>query len=246
MVTLFIGQKLQRFESLPSTNAYLKENMRTKGLAEGFTVVAKHQTLGRGQFGNSWHDAAGENLLFSVFLKPHFLSVDQQFALNMSVCLALVQCLNRYQAGFTIKWPNDILFDNQKLCGILIENSVQSNRLEASIVGIGLNVNQQKFTGVARATSLSLVLGHQLDLEGVLQALLKELEVHYLKLMNGDKTLKSRYLEQLYGYQQAVPVEVHGQEEMLTITDVDPQGRLQGLIRSEACSFAFKEVKFLR
>lgn len=245
MITLFIGQKLQRFESLPSTNAYVKEHMRSKGVAEGFTVLANHQTLGRGQFGNSWHDAPGENLLFSVLLKPHFLSVDQQFTLNMSVCLALVRCLNRYQSGFVIKWPNDILFEGKKLCGVLIENSVQANRLDASIVGIGLNVNQQKFEGLRHATSLRLLLGRQVDQEALFESLLKEIEVSYLKLMAGDSTLKSLYLDQLYGYQREVPVGVNGVRSSLYITDVSPQGKLVGLCNGEACSFNFKEVQFL-
>ena len=133
MQTLFVGKKHLRFNQLESTNTYLKELAKSDKIIEGTLAQCDYQTSGRGQFGNEWTAEKGKNLLFSLFLRPSFLNADQQFYLNMSVCLALAESLNQIVKGFEIKWPNDILYNNQKICGILIENSVSGNKLEYSV-----------------------------------------------------------------------------------------------------------------
>ncbi len=245
MITLFVGQKLQHFNELPSTNAYLKELLRTQGPAEGFTVRANHQTSGRGQFGNVWHDAQGQNLLFSVLLRPRFLMASKQFYLNMSVCLAIVEVLNRYCPGFLIKWPNDILYKNKKICGLLIENGLIGSYLESSIIGVGLNVNQEKFAALPQAASLSGIVGERIDLEILFANVLKQLEVEYLRLMKDVDSAKTRYMAHLFGYGREVNVLVNGQKEVLTVLGVSPEGKLRGLLLGEEQHFAFKQLRFL-
>jgi BirA family biotin operon repressor/biotin-[acetyl-CoA-carboxylase] ligase len=246
MQTLFIGQKLQVFEELQSTNTYLKEHINKNQLTEGFTVRSKHQTLGRGQIGNIWHDEPGRNLLFSIYLKPKFLSAVHFFKLNMSVCLAIVEVLNQYHPGFQIKWPNDILFKRKKVCGILIENTISKSRIESSVVGVGVNVNQKNFPNDAAAISMQQLMPSPLMLKDMFVKLLKQIEVEYLRLQKDDVNLLGRYLDKLYGRDNPVPVLYNGEERMLTIETVSEQGHLIAKLGKERHTFNFKEVSFIR
>lgn len=245
MLTLFVGQKLQVFEEIPSTNAYLKEYTAKTTANEGFTVRAKHQTLGRGQFGNVWHDEAGKNLLFSVHLCPHFLSASAFYSLNMSVCLALVQVLNTYKLGFEIKWPNDILYQNKKVCGILIENTISKNQLQQSIIGVGLNVNQTEFGDFPKATSLKTILDEEVSIEPLFEKLLKAIEVEYLKMKINANNVKARYENLLYGMHVKVPVHIGKTKKDLKIVGVNTHGQLLAEVDGTEKTFNFKELEFI-
>jgi BirA family biotin operon repressor/biotin-[acetyl-CoA-carboxylase] ligase len=128
-----------------STNLVLKEMLREYELPEGFVLRTDFQSAGKGQPGNSWESEKGKNLLFSVLLYPQHIAIDQQFILSQLVSVAILRTLNSFCAGFSIKWPNDIYFGDKKIGGILIENSLQGSKLNTSIVGIGLNINQKTF-----------------------------------------------------------------------------------------------------
>lgn len=245
METLFIGQEKISFETLDSTNAYLKQICLEKVRTEGLIITAEYQTLGRGQIGNTWDSPIGENLLFSVLLRPNFLSPDRQFFLNMSVCLGIFDALNEICLGFQIKWPNDILFDGKKVAGILIENSISKNRIENSIIGVGINVNQVNFEGQSGRTSLATVIGNSVDRTFLLHLICKKIEIRYLKLKQGTKGLYADYYTALYGYSQAVNTEVDGQKVSAIIKGVEPSGYLITEINGLKRKFDFKEIKFL-
>lgn len=245
METLFIGQEKISFENLDSTNAYLKQLCHEKVRAEGLTITAEYQTLGRGQFGNKWESPKGKNLLFSVLLRPNFLSPDRQFLLNMSVCLAIFDALAEFSLGFQIKWPNDILFDGKKVGGILIENSISKNKIENSIIGLGINVNQGNFEGEKGRTSLANVIGNPVDRNFLLHLICKKMEARYLRLKQGIKGLYSDYYLALYGFSQPVQAEVAGEKLQITIKGVEPNGYLITEIKGEKRKFDFKEIKFL-
>ncbi len=245
METLFIGQEKISFETLDSTNAYLKQLCSEKVQAEGLTITAEYQTLGRGQIGNKWDSPKGENLLFSVLLKPNFLSPDRQFYLNMSVCLAIFDALNELSPGFQIKWPNDLLYDRKKVAGILIENSISKNRIENSIIGIGINVNQKEFGNDKGRSSLFNVLGNKVDRSFLLHLIAKKMESKYLRLKQGTQGLFSDYYSALYGYSQAVTTEISGEIVSTIIKGVEPTGTLITEINGEKRKFDFKEIKFL-
>jgi len=110
-----------------------------------FTVVsANEQTNGRGQMGTVWESEPSKNLMVSVFKKIDCLAIDQQFYVSMASSLAVLKTLKKIQIpNLSVKWPNDILSDNRKICGVLIESIVRKQQLDAIIVGIGLNVNQR-------------------------------------------------------------------------------------------------------
>ena len=136
-----------KLNAIDSTNSYLKNNA-IKNNFESFTVVvAEKQTDGRGQLGTVWESDQGKNLTFSVLIKFLDFKITQQFYLSMAVSLGVLRVLkSQFIYNFHIKWPNDILAENNKVAGILIENSIVGSFIKNSVIGIGLNVNQTNFT----------------------------------------------------------------------------------------------------
>lgn len=247
MNTLFIGQCSERLNSVGSTNAYLKQMQQKNQLPEGFTVVAKHQISGRGQFGNRWIDEDGKNLLISVLLRPSFLPARHSFVLSMSACLALHDFFERYCQQVQIKWPNDILIDQKKVAGLLIENQIAGNNLQSSILGMGLNINQQK-AATPQASSLLNILGTSVDLALAEKQLLEMLEKRYLQLRSAHdfKAVKNEYLSKLYGYRQQIVVMENQEQRKASINDVTYEGflDLQNPDNTSA-KYAFKEISFV-
>ena len=148
---------------------------------EDYTVVmAEEQLTGRGQMGTKWESEPGKNLTFSVLKKIGDIQVSDQFLLNISVSLAVYDVLKQLQVpNLSIKWPNDILSGHSKICGILIENILLGNKIQSSIIGIGLNVNQLKFNNLHNVSSLKLLLGQTYDLDELLQSILLALKQNF-------------------------------------------------------------------
>jgi BirA family transcriptional regulator, biotin operon repressor / biotin---[acetyl-CoA-carboxylase] ligase len=146
-----------------------------KGAPHGTVLVADGQTKGRGQKGRSWQSPAGSNIYLSVILRPD-LPPSATPPITLAAGVATCDTVNHYVAGASIKWPNDVLWSNRKMAGILTEASTRGTRIEAVILGVGLNVNQIVFRDDLPATSLSAALGAPLDREQVLVRLLGELE----------------------------------------------------------------------
>lgn len=196
--TLFMGQKLVYVPECHSTNAEalrLLEN--TSLVSEGTVVITDNQTAGRGQRGNTWESEAGKNLTFSIILKPAFLNPNDQFQLSMAVALGLYDYLTLQVDGVKIKWPNDMMLGDQKTCGMLIENQISGQHIQSSIVGIGLNVNQESFL-LPTATSMAVKKGHSFVLNDALAELLQWIEARYLQLRSRID-LKEEYVAALYG-----------------------------------------------
>ena len=243
---LFTNEKLQRFEQLPSSNEYLKQLNSSDNLPEGFTVQTSYQTSGRGQFGNQWQAERSQNLLFSFLLKPDFLPLRQIFRLNMSVCLALCAAVQPYLPQVKLKWPNDLIYEKNKLAGILIENSLQGSSISSSVIGIGLNVNQTEFDGTqSPASSMRLSGGQSYDLDDLLTAFQGQMEFYYKKLQAHREELKLEYLECLYGYRSWIPFHKDQHRFTARIIDVLDSGEL--LLEEQNGQqrrYRFKEVRF--
>ena len=148
------------FDSLDSTNNEAKR--RISDIDNLSVLSAVSQTAGRGQKGNTWHAEPGENLTFSIVLKfgdkcfPE-LRAEDSFMISEITAISVVQLLEKYDLDAMIKWPNDIYIGDEKVCGILIENSLCSNGVKSSIIGIGLNINQKNFdVNLPNPTSLLL------------------------------------------------------------------------------------------
>ena len=126
-----------------STNSYLSRMASI--LPSGTVIYTNSQTSGRGQRGNSWEAEPGKNLTFSMLVKQPAVVPSKQFRISEAVSLAVVEWLSQYSDGFSVKWPNDIYYNDKKICGILIEHVLCGNAIVHTIVGVGINVNQQHF-----------------------------------------------------------------------------------------------------
>ena len=127
-----------------STNNYLTQlcNEQQSAVREFTTVIAERQTAGKGQRGNSWESEDCRNITFSFVLYPTFIEARRQFILSQIVSLSIKEELDEWTKGISIKWPNDIYWNEKKICGILIENDLSGHHIGRSISGIGVNINQ--------------------------------------------------------------------------------------------------------
>ena len=182
-----ISHKIIRYTELSSTNDKCME-LSKQGSLEPYTVVlAENQTNGKGQNGNKWHAKKGLNLTFSLYVPHYNFKVENQFCLNKAIAIGLNASISQLiNQESKIKWPNDIMVENEKISGILIENLIQGQFLSKSIVGIGINVNQTEFgLDYGNPTSVYLQTGqkHLMDevLNIVLGNLLKQIELVHAK-----------------------------------------------------------------
>ncbi|MFN8713571.1 MAG: biotin--[acetyl-CoA-carboxylase] ligase [Bacteroidota bacterium] len=247
--TLFTGRHHIRLEEVESTNTFALELVRTGQAAEGTVISAKSQTAGRGQRGNTWNSAPGENLTVSIVLRPGFLAPALQFDLTRVVALALAEQVQTCcpQTDVKVKWPNDIYIGSRKVAGILIENILGSTRFIAAVVGIGLNVNQHSFGELSsKATSLKLASGNDFDHEILLQQLCSVLEKYYLMLRAGkQEELRQLYHEKLFLRGEMAVFSSNGERFRGTITGTTPEGLLMLTTEAgEERQFVFKEVVF--
>ncbi len=243
--TLFLGKNLVFVPECHSTNTLALQLCQNSGPAEGTLVITPNQTAGRGQRGNGWEAEPGKNFTFSLILKPATLALKDQFYLNIFTSLALRDYLTAIGCTTVrVKWPNDIYVGSKKICGILVESQISGNKFSHVVVGIGLNVNQQKFD-TETATSLSVLTGIQFDLQAELERLLKFLEARYLQLREGKMALLMEdYLKVLYGLNTPLSFEVDGVLAEGMIMGVDESGRLRVLIEGRERVFGVKEVGY--
>jgi BirA family transcriptional regulator, biotin operon repressor / biotin---[acetyl-CoA-carboxylase] ligase len=197
---MIIGSNIISYDILPSTNTKASDLLKTEEVPEGTIVMATFQSAGRGRTGNYWESEKGKNLLISIILYPSMIEPENQFLISMTVTLGINDYLGRYISGCKIKWPNDIYVNNDKIAGILIENSIMDNSIMNSIAGIGLNINQQDFLSDApNPVSLCLVTGKEHDLSSCLSELTGALDIRYHQLITGEYyELRRDYNSQLY------------------------------------------------
>lgn len=248
--TLFVGQNLIKLLAVDSTNNFLKELLsKSEPLPEGTVIMADEQFSGRGQQQNSWQTAPGKNLTVSLLLKPGFISLHQQFYLNMAISLAIYHTLVNYVGdGLSIKWPNDIYYKNQKMGGVLIENTVVGQHFKHSVIGIGLNINQQHFEGhlQQKATSMFQILNKEFNLEQLLSLLCSQIESLYLQLKSHKHALlQQNYINKLYQREKVSFYRQNGEVFEGIIKGVTEIGLLQLERNGKIELYNFKEIEFL-
>ena len=243
---LFLGKQLIYMPTCHSTNDIAIDLLEKPDTHEGCIVITDNQTAGKGQRGKVWISAPGLNLTYSIILKPTSLLIRDQFIFNMAVSLSIVDVLNRMltNARVNIKWPNDIYVDEKKIGGILIENTLEPPFMKTSVVGIGLNVNQRKFS-LEKITSLSLLENKEINLEQFLENLVLSLELRYRQLKSADyELIRADYLKYLLGYLQLRSFYSEFEFEA-TIIGVTDTGKLRLKKAREIMEFDIKEIKFL-
>lgn len=246
-----IGNNIISLSEVDSTNNYANSLKDDKG-AHGTVILADTQIEGRGQRGNSWESEAGKNLTFSVILRHSELPVQNHFMLNifisLSICHAIKECTGK---ECKIKWPNDIYISNNKICGILTENTINGSYISKSIIGIGLNVNQACFSeGIPNPTSIYLETGCVVSIENIFKQLVESMNIFYDMLASKKyEYLNDAYLSNLYRIG-----EVHSFFDRVVghcsfegkIVGISEIGQLQIL---DSCGklreFNFKELEFV-
>jgi len=244
--TLFMGKNLVFMPECHSTNSLaLNLCQQSPFIAEGTVVITANQTAGRGQRGNTWDSEPGMNLTFSIILRPNFLATINLFYLNIFSALAIHDYLSEKGcASVFIKWPNDIYVADKKICGLLVENQIQGNELNGSVIGIGLNINQRHFV-IENATSLSLVLDRQVGLQEELEILLSKIEARYLQLRAGKfSSLMENYLGVMYWLNEVHSFTAFGDTFKGTICGVDQNGKLRVRIKDDERVFETKEIRY--
>lgn len=230
-----------------STNRYLKEYKGEMGSL--ITVVqTDYQTDGRGQGRNTWESDRGKNLLVSILIHPFNVPASRQFVLLQAAALAIKKTLEQYAQGFSIKWPNDIYYNDSKISGTLSECNISSKGIKQCIIGTGININQQVFTSDApNPISLCNISGCEQNIKEVLDHLLTFTE-HYISIVEEGRfnDIDKEYKEALYRREGMHPYTDDGGMFMAEIEDITHNGHL--LLKKEngrLSEYAFKEVTFV-
>ncbi|WP_207533600.1 biotin--[acetyl-CoA-carboxylase] ligase [Desertivirga arenae] len=245
---LIVGQKIVVLERIDSTNDYLKRELaKSTPFPEGTVIMAEEQFAGRGQSQNKWLSLPGLNLTFSILLYPTFISPENQFELNIAISLATNDVLSQIIGEeLKIKWPNDIYYRNQKIGGILIENSLRGKQIKNSIIGIGLNVNQTEFDPqLKNVTSIKRITGKNYDLQALLMDLCSAIGNRYLSLDKDVNKHREEYLQRLFRFDDAHFFELEGRQVKGVIKGVDTAGRLVVEVEGQKQSFSPKELSFI-
>lgn len=232
-------------ESVDSTNS--EALRRLPELPSGTVIAAREQTAGRGQRGNTWFTEPGQNLTFSIVLKDLGLSANDAHLLNYLASVAVAEFLDAFDVECSIKWPNDIYVGRSKICGILAENSLAGTDVAASVIGIGININQKEFPQLSNATSLLRLTGKEHDLEACLDTFC-EVFSRNLPLLQGH-SLVDKYSSRLF--QKGMAAKYHDlvtdEEYTGVIRDIEPDGRLR--IHDTGSGndrlYRFKEVSYI-
>ena len=242
--------KIIKLSAIDSTNSFLKDLALTSAI-ENFTIVAADcQRKGRGQQGSSWVSEPHKNLIFSVFVRFELFHISEKRYLNFAVSLAIFEVLSLENIpGVAIKWPNDILSGNKKICGILIETSVKGTEISSAVIGIGLNVNQTDFpASLEKASSLQLLRGQNFELDRLLKKIVLKLKLKIALVEAKEfKLLEAAYLHVLY--KKNTPTmfkDSKGTLFMGMVLGISEEGKLQVALEDERIlEFGIKEISFL-
>lgn len=238
-----------KLNAIDSTNSYLKKLAKDATVKSYTVVVARYQTQGRGQIGSFWISDSGKNLTFSTLIKFSDFKIEHQFYLSMAISLSILSTVKSYvKIPFSVKWPNDILAEKDKVAGILIENVLSGNYIKKSVIGIGLNVNQTEFPkSIGKATSLKNILGIDLGKDELLKDIITAFKQYVGYIENNEFfKLKKLYINSLYQYNK--PTMFYGAEGTIflgKIVDVSAEGKLVvELENGTTRKFSLKEIKF--
>lgn len=249
-----------------STSSLLRETY-DDSLPHLFTIRTDFQTAGRGQAGNSWESEKGKNLLFSTLLRYPEVEVANQWRLSMLVAVAVREAITSILSPLaprlspiTIKWPNDIYYNDQKLVGILIENTLSGRHIAYTIAGVGINVNQtQWLSNAPNPVSMKQITGEEYDVEKLLNAFLEAIQRWETA---STEQLREEYIKHLYrriGWYPYLEREVSVAPTNIQLSaqpadgvflaqwvDITPQGEWVLRLKSgEEKRYHFKQIRFV-
>lgn len=242
-----MAKKVVYMPSCHSTNEVASDLLKTQKIEEGTIIITDNQTRGRGQQGNYWESDKGKNITCSLILKPKTLLLSDQFVLNIIVSLGVADLVSQVLSmDAKVKWPNDVYCNGEKISGILINSTIKGYMLENSVVGIGLNVNQQHFSNI-KATSLSLLSGNATyNLPQILEPLILCVEKRYFQWKNDIDGLRSDYLNNMYWHDQVRTYKANGKYFTGIIKGVTNTGKLMVQDEVQTRLFDFKTIEFVK
>ena len=242
--------KTVHLEEVDSTNAYIMRNAAE--LEAPVMVTAYSQTAGQGQRGNSWESAPGENLTFSIFYRPAELQPMAQFAMSEAVALAVVDFLRVHGVEAKVKWPNDIYVGDRKICGILIRHSITGTRVDYSVIGVGVNVNQMEFLSDApNPVSIGQLTGQRYDIASLYAEIASIVESRLVQIGDEDyrKSLHVEFMSSLWrgdGKEYPFTDTASGKTFSAAISGIETHGPMTlRLSDGTERTYAFKEVSFV-
>ncbi len=241
--------KIIKIDECSSTNSYLKDLISSDNNNENYIVKTNFQSLGKGQGSNIWESEKAKNLMFSFNSIKHGLEAVKQFYITAIVSLSVCDTILEYlpNSNVKIKWPNDIYIDDKKISGILIENDVINNEIAESIIGIGINVNQEIFRSDApNPISLINLLGKEVDIDELLNDFFDNYMKKYelLKVEKFD-LIREEYLNKLFRINKEHLFIIDDKEVQAMIVGIDEFGFLQIILNSIVKSYDIKEVKYV-
>ncbi len=241
--------KLIKLNAIDSTNDFLK-NLNSHNIIENFTVVvAENQMNGKGQMGSQWQSEAGKNLTFSILIKKSVICIEDIYGLNVIVALQVIEALKKYKIpDLSIKWPNDIMSDNKKIGGILIENSILQNGTIDSVIGIGINLNQTDFEGLPKGSSVYNIIQKKIDKLQLLKKIVRLMETAFETLNNERwNWFWNQYNDILF--RKNTPTVFQDNQDikfMGLIKNVNRQGKIEIMMEDDSIkTFNIKEIKML-
>ena len=223
--THHIGTPFLILQQVDSTNNYATALLHEGMAHHGTVVFAYEQTKGKGQRHKQWLSAKNENITLSIILQPSNLSISKAFLLSMGISVAALRFYKKYETNSFIKWPNDIILNDRKAGGILIENLFQGSEWKYSVIGIGLNVNQMDFPGL-KATSLAIATGHKFDVLNLAKQLISEVDRAYDQLISDPGSIREEYLQNLYCKDQQVKLKKGNRTFEVKVLVVSDHGHL--------------------
>lgn len=243
-----LGKSIQFLPSCHSTNDLMLNYAKSNKAVEGHVIWTLNQTHGRGQRGNTWEAESEKNLTFSLLICPK-ISSSNQFNLNMLVALAVKDCIQKFtNFEVLIKWPNDIYVKTdtswKKISGMLIENIISGHTIQFSVIGIGININQESFSNLF-ATSLFNLEKTTFEIKTVLNDLLLNLEKYYLNPLLDYSNIKYLYTKNLLYYSEERIFEDDRGKFKATLLGIDEIGKLSLNVGGKVKKFDIKEVKFV-
>lgn len=250
LATQWLGQSMQYFEQLDSTNTYAKK-LPDDQIDQGLVCLTDNQRKGRGQYDRHWESEPGKNLTFTIlFIPPRG---ERFHILTLACALALVECLSELfesKECSCIKWPNDVLLNDKKVAGLLTESVFTGNKVNRLLIGFGINVNQLNFSEENRdiATSISREIGNEISREKLLTDLLSRIEHKYSQWHMHKSDLLKTINRAIDGYGQWVKLKVNGKisQEKYKFIGISNNGSLLVLDKDGGIeSFSYEQVRLI-
>ncbi len=243
---------LNFLKSVDSTNLWMQDRINQQKTIANQVLCAEYQTGGRGMGENRWHSEEGQNLLFSIGMDASFIPASEQFLITQMIALAIVDELSDRidPTKISIKWPNDIFFEEKKLGGILISNTIRASRLDQSVIGVGLNINEINFPKwIPRPVSMRSIRNKNYDSLDILKGILKQFSFRMDQAKNSDDGvlgITQDYHQKLFRLDEWYVYELDNSRIELKIRGIGEFGML--ILENRAgktISCDFKAIRFL-